>query len=107
MLSCEKNTKDNSNCNEAKNHNLTRYAHSQIQFCPSLSEESSLRANEFRRTTEELRRAVSEQRKKDSNRRARKSRGEQFAKREQIKIRSSNMRSSEKAEEQFESGEQF
>ena len=31
----------------------------------------------------------------------------EFAKREQIKIRSSNMRSSEKAEEQFESGEQF
>ena len=39
-----------------------------------------------------MRRAVSEQRKGDSNRRARKSRGEQFAKREQIKIRSSNMR---------------
>ena len=34
-----------------------------------------------------MRRAVSEQRKGDSNRRASQSRGEQFAKREQIKIR--------------------
>ena len=60
MLLCQKNTKDNSNCNEAKNHNLTSYAHSQIQFCP---EENRTATEEQERVEESTREATEERRK--------------------------------------------